>query len=324
MDNKVRIAVMGCASIADRSMIPAIKELGDKFELVGIASRTEDKAQYLANKYNCESIVGYDSILERNDIDAIYMPLPTGLHKEWIIKALRAGKHVYAEKSIAMNYSDCVDFINESRKNDCALMEGFMFQYHEQHKKVFDLIDSGVLGEIRHIAAYFEFPPFPDKNNFRYNPNIGGGALMDAAGYVVRAAAFLLRDSLKVLSSFISYGNSKSSIWGSAMLLSDSNIPVSVSYGFDNFYQCRYEIFGSKGKLCATKAFTPKSNEDTSLFLETPLGLETIVCKADNHFKNAMNEFYYTIMNHGREKHYNDILLQSSILEDLKNKNLTK
>lgn len=103
MDKKIRIGVMGCADIAQRLVIPAIQQLGEKFKLVGVASRTADKARSFADRFACESIEGYNTLVLRDDIDAVYIPLPTGLHKEWIIKALEHGKHVYAEKSIAMN-----------------------------------------------------------------------------------------------------------------------------------------------------------------------------------------------------------------------------
>ena len=78
---KIRIGVMGCAAIAQRSVIPAIIELNKLFELVAVASRTREKAEQYASLFNCEVVVGYEELLKRQDIDAIYMPLPTGLHR---------------------------------------------------------------------------------------------------------------------------------------------------------------------------------------------------------------------------------------------------
>jgi NDP-hexose-3-ketoreductase len=85
---KINIGVMGCANIATRSVIPAILESG-QFNLVGIASRTEEKAAPFAEQFHCESIIGYDSLVKRDDIEAVYMPLPTACIMNGSINALR-------------------------------------------------------------------------------------------------------------------------------------------------------------------------------------------------------------------------------------------
>ena len=122
---------MGCANIARRLMIPAIKELQEQYDLVAVASRTETKAKEFAELFECETIIGYDTLISREDIDAVYVPLPTGLHLEWITKALQQGKHVYAEKSLAMNEQDALNMVDIAKTNSCSLMEGYMFQYHQ-------------------------------------------------------------------------------------------------------------------------------------------------------------------------------------------------
>ena len=202
MDKKIRIGVMGCADIAQRLVIPAIQQLGEKFKLVGVASRTADKARSFADRFACESIEGHNTLVLRDDLDAVYIPLPTGLHKEWIIKALEHGKHVYAEKSIAMNGIDAEDMVTCAKLNRVALMEGYMFQYHKQHQVVKDLLKSNVIGEMRLIRASFGFPPFSDLANFRYDNKIGGGALKDVASYLVWLDCRELELSQKDLNEF--------------------------------------------------------------------------------------------------------------------------
>ena len=113
---KIRIGVMGCAAIAKKSVIPAILALPEQFELVAIASRTSEKAEEFAALFGCEAVTGYDYLLQL-DIDAVYIPLPTGLHEEWINKALLAGKHVYAEKSIASSFDSAKSMVENAKKN---------------------------------------------------------------------------------------------------------------------------------------------------------------------------------------------------------------
>lgn len=308
---------MGCASIASRSVIPAILSLSEEYELVAIASRTLLKAQRMAEQFGCEALEGYENLILRPDIDAIYMPLPTGLHREWILKSLLAGKHVYAEKTLAMSFNDAKDMVQLAREKHCALMEGYMFQYHIQHQKVFKLISKGLIGEIRHFSSSFGFPPLA-LDNFRYDESIGGGALMDCAGYTVRAAHFILREPLMVLGAVVNYDSvSKTSLWGSALLKGKNNIGASLSFGFDNFYQCNYVLWGSKGKLTMTKAFTPKIDECPLMILERQGVKEEFVLPADNHFKKAFLHFYQDIISCDFEDDYNSILEQSWILDKI-------
>lgn len=314
---RLRIGVMGCANIAQRLMIPAIQTMKEQWELVGIASRTKEKADSFAQLFGCEGIVGYDTLLARKDIDAIYMPLPTGLHQEWIIKALETDKHVYAEKSIAMNTKDALEMITLAKDKNLALMEGYMFQYHQQHQIVKDLIEKMGIGEIRNIRASFGFPPFPDSNNFRYDNVIGGGALKDAAGYVWRVINFICGNLFELKAANVHYDKNGTSLYGSAFA-TNGNISAEISFGFDNYYQCNYEIWGSKGKISCLRAYTPKPNETTKIIFEQQGVYKEISCEPYNHFVGAMNEFYCLCTNQGdKQKHYEDILFQAKGLDEI-------
>lgn len=135
---KIRIGIMGCANIAQQIVIPAIKNLSNDFDLIAVSSRSSEKAQLFAQSFNALPIVGYENLLDRNDIDAIYMPLPTGLHQEWILKALDSGKHVIAEKSLAMDYDSAQQLIELAKSKNLILMEDFMFKHHKQHQIVWE------------------------------------------------------------------------------------------------------------------------------------------------------------------------------------------
>lgn len=318
---KISIGVLGCANIAYRSMIPAILSMPNIYELRAVASRTKMKADEFASKFDCEAIESYKMMIERKDIDAIYIPLPTGLHQEWINKALCAGKHVYAEKSIAFSYKDADEMVNNAKRHNVALMEGFMFQYHKQNLKVKEMISQGAIGDIRYFTGSFGFPPFADSTNFRYDKEVGGGAIFDACGYPLRAAYYLLGDSLKVLGASAHYEvSSGTSIYGSAFLGGDNGIGASISFGFDNYYQCNYQIWGNKGTLKVCKAFTPKKDEMTKLIWEHDSQEEVIDFPPDNHFEKAMLEFSLIVENEQkRDKHYKEILQQSEALERIVN-----
>jgi predicted dehydrogenase len=256
-------------------------------------------------------------LLKRKDIEAVYIPLPTGLHKEWILKAINAGKHVYSEKSFAMNVEDADEMIKLARANNIGLMEGYMFQYHSQHQFVKQALETGTIGETRHFSSTFSFPPLKE-DNFRYDLNIGGGAILDAAGYAVRSAFFILGSAIKLKAASVYYDpHTKSSIYGSAYMADSNGIGASITFGFDNFYQCKYSILGTLGRITVMKAFTPRSDERTSIILESTDKTIEYYIKPDNHFIKAMHEFKQVSYGFNRERHFNEIYEQSEALTSI-------
>lgn len=315
---KLRIGVLGCASIAKRSMIPAIKSIAE-FELVAIASRTKEKAEEFALEFDCEAIEGYQELIDRKDIDVIYMPLPTGLHEEWVIKALEAGKHIHIEKSLAMNYQSAKKMVDLARSKGLLIMENFMFVYHHQHQFVKGLIAQGEVGEVRCFRSSFGFPPL-DKDNFRYNKELGGGALLDAAAYTIRTSQLFLGNDIKVEAATLNNLNTEVDLFGGAYLKASNGMFAEVAFGFDNFYQCNYEIWGSKGKIIAQRAFTPGVEFKPTITLEQQGDVINYEIGAENHFVNILNEFMRCVLENDFELKYEEVLSQSRLLQELKDK----
>lgn len=313
---KLRIGVLGCANIAKKSVIPAILSIAD-FELVAVASRTADKVQEYANLFSCEPIVGYQNLIDRENVDIIYMPLPTGLHEEWVLKALDSGKHILIEKSLAMNYPSAEKMVQKAREKGLLIMENFMFLYHNQHQIVKQLIAEDKIGEIRCFRSSFGFPPLPS-DNFRYNKELGGGALLDAAAYTVRASQLFLDGNLNVKASSLNYNENGVDIFGGAFLKNKNGLFSEVAFGFDNFYQCNYEIWGSKGKITAHRAFTPAPDYSPLITLEQQGEKINIDAPAENHFIAILNEFKRCVLEKDLEAKYTEILNQSSLLEKIR------
>jgi len=316
MKEQINIGVLGCANIAKRSVIPAIQSL-PQYNLKAVSSRTAEKAKSFADIFQCEAIEGYENIVTRDDIDAIYLPLPTGIHEEWVIKCLENGKHLLVEKSFAQDYSSAQKMISIAKENNLLIMEDFMFLYHSQQKVIKDIYESGVIGELRCFRSSFGFPPL-QKGNFRYDQALGGGSLLDSAAYTVKASQLFLGDSIQVRAARLNYEQEKVDIFGGAFLSDDSGLIAEVAFGFDNFYQCNYELWGSKGKLIANKSFTPKANEKPSLKIEVHNKVENIQLAPDNHFVRILEAFHQNILSGDYQKHYDELLTQSKLLEQIK------
>ncbi len=314
---QIRIGVIGCANVAERYMIPAIKAISD-FKLVAVASRTKEKAEFFADKFSCEAVVDYSKLIDRDDIEAVYIPLPIGLHEEWIMKALKKGKHVLAEKSLTTDYKSAKTIINEAKYRQLLVMEDFMFQYHHQHAFVKKLIEDGEIGDVHFFSSSFGFPPRV-KDDIRYNKKLGGGALLDAGGYVVKAAQLFFGPELKLGSGFLQYDNQKGiDIYGGAIFKNDKDQIAHVSFSFDNFYQCSYEIWGSMGKITAYRAFTPPPNFSPSILLENKDHKQEFVINPDNHFINILKVFHLAILEKDFHRHWEDSLKQASLLDQIR------
>ncbi|MDR0994265.1 MAG: Gfo/Idh/MocA family oxidoreductase [Verrucomicrobiota bacterium] len=287
----IRIGVMGCANIARRSVIPAILAVPE-LRLAGIASRSKEKGEEFARSFGCAHLGDYQDLLDRPDIDAVYMPLPTGLHAEWAAKALRAGKHLLVEKSLAASFAEAHGLVALAREHRRVMMENYMFQYHTQQAVVQQLIRDG-LGEIRLFRATFCFPPL-SAGNFRYDQALGGGALLDAGGYPLKACQVFMDGDIQVLSACLNDSADHVDIWGGAMLSATScgiRIPLQIAFGFDQFYQCGIEVIGQRGRLTTFRTFTAGEGVVPTALLETPGQRREIQLPVDNHFIAILKEF---------------------------------
>lgn len=317
MENKIRIGILGCADIANRLVIPNMIQTG-KFDIVAVASRSLEKALEFAKKFNCEPIEGYENLILRKDIDAIYIPLPTGMHYEWIINSLKSGKHVLSEKSLAIDIDETSSIIALAREKKLCVFENFMFVFHSQFDFIKQQIQQGAIGDIRLLRSSFGFPPFSIDSNIRYKKELGGGALLDAGAYTTMAVHFLLGQKQEVLASSLENENWEVDFQGSAMFKNEKGIISQVAFGFDNFYQNNIELWGSKGKMTIERAFTAGPGFMPKVIIETQNNRTEYTLPADNHFHKLLNKFADCIVTNQYDFLFEQILCQSSLLTQIK------
>ncbi len=191
MSRKLRWGILSTAKIGIRQVIPAIQQSSNGV-VAAIASRETRTAQEVAKSLNIPRALGsYDALLDDPEIDAIYIPLPNHLHKEWSIRALQRGKRVLCEKPFALNAAEVDEMIAAARQNNRLLMEAFMYRFHPQFAFAQKLIADGALGEIKTIRAAFCFNITGRPNDIRLKKEMGGGALMDVGSYCVNMARLI-------------------------------------------------------------------------------------------------------------------------------------
>lgn len=182
--NHVNWGVISTARIGRRAVIPAI-QASYNGRVLGVASRQIAKAKSFAANLNIPQAYGsYEALLDDEDIDAVYIPLPNSMHREWAIKAANKGKHVLCEKPMALNAVECVEMERAAEENHVRLMEAFMYRFHPRIQKLIELVRGGEIGRLGAIQTAFTFR-LEDKSNIRYKLELGGGALMDVGCYCV-------------------------------------------------------------------------------------------------------------------------------------------
>lgn len=184
---KIRWGILSTANIGKVAVIPAI-QASNNGEVVAVASRSLEKAQAFARELNIPYSYGsYEALLEAGDIDAVYIPLPNNLHRDWTIRAAEMGKHILCEKPFGLNAQECLEMGAAADRHGVKLMEAFMYRFHPRTQKVLEMVQQGVLGELRLIHSTFTFR-LTRQENIRLKPELGGGALMDVGCYCVNVS----------------------------------------------------------------------------------------------------------------------------------------
>lgn len=322
---RINIGVLGCANIAKRSIIPAIIELNDIFYLQGIASRTLQKSEIFASEFQTKAFEGYQNILNLNGLDAIYVPLPNSMHYEWVEKALHKGLHVLVEKSLAPEFEE-VKYLNGlAASKGLVLIENFQFRFHPQLHFILDVINKGKIGELRCMRSSFGFPGLPDPNDIRYQKALGGGALLDAGAYPLKIAQILLGPDIEVKAATLTTPPIKEvDISGGAYVKQKTGTVFGeLAFGFDNFYQCNIELWGSKGKIFTNRIFTANKSHEPVIEIETADGKDVVTMPASNHFTNMLRHFHHLICSQNPgdiNKEYVQNINQARLIDEVKQK----
>ncbi|MFF0221235.1 Gfo/Idh/MocA family protein [Streptomyces sp. NPDC004629] len=253
------MGVIGCAGIAVRRMLPAFAACPD-IEIAAVASRDAAKARQVAERFGCRAVRGYAELLQQDDIQAVYVPLPAALHARWTEAALRTGRPVLAEKPLTTDPRRTAELLELARRRGLVLMENIMFVHHHRHEAVRRLVADGAIGELRAFHAAFTIPPLAEAD-IRYDPELGGGALADVGVYPLRAALHFLGDRLDVVGARLTRGEGRRvETSGAALLGTPGTVTAQITFGMEHAYRSAYELWGSEGSITVDRAFTPPAD----------------------------------------------------------------
>lgn len=285
----VRFGVLGSSDFALRRMLPAVRRAGPS-RVAAIASRSRERADAAARRLGATGVGGYEALLDRDDVDAVYIPLPPSLHAEWIERALLAGKHVLAEKPLTTAAADTERLFGLADRLGLVLRENVAFCHHPRHDRLHRMFRTASVGRRRSFSATFTVPRRPP-GDIRHRPELGGGALLDLACYPLRAALMLFDDDLAVRGATLRPGPTGTDLGGGALLAAPDGSAVTVRFGLDDGYRSAYRLTGSTGELATSHAFTPPADHVPVVRRTTADGTERIELAAFDQYLAAVLAF---------------------------------
>jgi predicted dehydrogenase len=269
---KIRWGVISTASIGVMEVLPAMQK-GQYTQLVGIASRSLEKAQNVADQLGIPKAYGtYDELLADPEVEAVYIPLPNHLHVQWSIKALEAGKHVLCEKPLGLDAQDARRLLEASRRYpNLKVMEAFMYRHHPQWHLVKKLVQGGEIGELRSIHTIFNYYLI-DPINVRNQADIGGGGLLDVGCYAVSSSRLIFEaEPIRAFASMDIDPQFKTDRLTAGILEFESGIAsFTCSTQLADFQQVN--IMGTMGQVNLDLPFNPPPDKPAHVRLQNAQG----------------------------------------------------
>ena len=288
--SRLKLGILGAGGIAGHFASSS----GDfkSVELVAIGSRDQTKAEAFAAKHGIPKAYGsYQAIIEDKEIDSVYIALPNGMHKEWAIKCLGAGKHVLCEKPMALTCEDAQEMFEGADKNKVVLIEGFIFRFQPQTLEVLKRVKHGELGEIITVTGCFGFR-MRDPNNVRLDPTQGAGATWDVGCYPLNLVRAVMGKAPKSVLASSRFDQNGVDLTTTAILTYDDGRQCSIWSSFESVTFKRANIVGTEGAIDYVHSNTTTDEEAASFLLQKAQGVEErIYTEPHNGFVLEANAF---------------------------------
>ena len=270
---KIRMGILGAGGIAG-AFARAAPDFAS-IELAAIGSRSQAKAEAFARQFGLPKAYGtYQSVVDDPEIDAVYIALPNGLHKEWAIACARAGKHILCEKPMALTRRDAEEMFAEADRHGVVLIEGFPYRFLPQTQEVLRRVHGGELGQILTATACFGFH-MRDEANVRMDPTQGGGATWDVGVYPINLVRAVMGKAPSFVLASAKFHSNGVDLSATAILEYDDGRQSSIWSSFESATFRRANIVGADGAIDYSHNNHPLDAEAASFLLQRGSGKET-------------------------------------------------
>src|SRR5262245_47858689 len=242
----MKLGLLSTANINGQILAGAAES--DRVEVTAVGSRDADRAEAYAREHGIPRAHGsYEALLDDTAVDAVYISLPNGLHHEWTLRALEAGKHVLCEKPYTRHPDEVEAAFDLADARGLVLMEAFMYRHHPQTREVARLVADGAIGRLLAVKTTFTFP-LRDLSNVRAIPELDGGALMDVGCYCVSGARLLAGEPRAALAEQVT-GETGVDMALFGTLRFDGDVVAQLEASFQAPQRQRLEAIGEDGVL---------------------------------------------------------------------------
>jgi D-xylose 1-dehydrogenase (NADP+, D-xylono-1,5-lactone-forming) len=284
---------MGTARI-NRAIIGALGQ-STRGEVRVIASRRAETAAAYAKEWDIPNAVSsYEALLERDDIDAVYIGLPNSMHVEWTVRALDAGKHVLCEKPLALTPAGVDEIARAAERNRRVAAEGFMYRHHPLTRAVLDIVRSGRLGQIRLIKGAFTFMLVGRSPDIRTDPLLGGGSLWDVGCYPASYSCLIEDAQPREVMGWQVADRNGIDLTFAAMMRFGSGAIAQFDSGFQSPYRSEMEIVGADAELRVEVPF--KVGPDSRLRLVRGDEESLVPFAADPPYLGEVEDFHAAVL----------------------------
>ena len=304
IDEPIRWGILGTAGIAESAFLPALRETNEGVALT-VGSRTLERGRAWAEEHGVTRAVdGYDAVIADPEVEAIYIPLPNGLHAEWTIAALEAGKVVFCEKPLCGTVEDTERVLAAARATGVPLWEAFVFPFHEQMERVRAMLADGTIGTVREIQSRFHFV-LDDPDDIRLFANLAGGSIQDVGCYPIRLAR-LLFDAEPDLSRAIADAEwtadgADTELWGALVFPGDRRLVFSC--GFRSGYDTLTRVLGTEGEIRLTGPFHPDSDDEMTIVRDGAFETQPAPTSGEMSFTPAIRHIHRVIRGSEEPRH---------------------
>lgn len=289
---KLRWGLLSTAKI-NRAVIPIIRA-SQRGELAAVASRDGAKAQAYAREWNIgRTFDSYEAMLAADDIDVVYLGLPNGLHAEWAIHCVEAGKHALVEKPIAVTVAEADRLIEAARRTGKVIAEALMYRHHPQTIKVKELVDGGAVGGVSLVHSSSTFTQRRE-NDVRLKPELAGGSLWDVGCYPISLAQYVFGAAPDEVFGWqkLDPSGTDGTFVGQLKYAGDRH--AQFDCGFRAPQRAQAEIVGSAGTITLTHPFKPDA--DARLILKRGEGEEILPAADQPLYEGEVEDMHDAIL----------------------------
>ena len=286
-EQKTRFGVLGTGRITRRLI--ADMQSTDQVEVTAIASREAGRARWCADQHGIPNPVeGYENLLGREEVDAVYIALPPSLHYPFSLATAEHQKDLLCEKPIALNSVQLTEINHAFRANRWLDATGWL--HHPRTNEFSNWIDSEALGDLSHLSAALSFQRPFQSNDHRLDPELGGGCLLDLGWYVMGFTFFFLRKLPTAIFADALYRDGVPHRVN-AMLWFDDDITATVSCGYDAATRKWFEVAGSAASLICDDFTRPWQDRPTRCWIHEASGKVQSYTFEGNQERNMIQKF---------------------------------